>query len=1242
MQFFISCFGAIFWTVCFGAVPAISQSLIDKSAAQALPPEDRLPTDWDGGVDEISQVRTVLPDEAWLPSTRPNLRPLDDRSDVAKSNQSTLPSESSLPDQPVVSPGTPDQPSHNQTADGGNAFVLEGPNKEPSDGFDDDVLGEDRPILRLNYSGHTGRIRSMSLSTSGDRIVTGGEDKDLHVWQRDPRNEQHWIHQRTIRWQVWRGPRGWIYDTAVHGDQIALAGYGAMGGAGEIWIAKLSTGKWERTLVNYTTAHRQAVDCVVWSKNGERLVSADLFGRVVVWQPDDGSGIWKPRVLVDEDSVVLSEPDASRLRDFRGFHPVVWSGDDVISAHFVRFNKGPIQYPIWKLVATRFDGSSKHSVSSDELPGLVSDICASDNGRLLAVACYSARVVRLYRKSNDGGWKNDDEIALRGRPLWVRMNAEATRLAVAMEEEIGATSAPATVSVYEIGDSGIRQLSRVELDQTASAGVFDPSNNAIILAVGSRVETFPLSAAGKIAAKPTQTLMAPTLPITRVAVSGKDGAIRIGISRSRDKSKPVTELFDLNNVKLAAIGDHGDDAFLENQRLSRKWTLRPSLDTFGVYDWYADDEKIGPLPLDPTRHGRPTEISTVRANDGTFPLLLVGTSGQNGVYVFSVPSRRADGTWEQPELKRWYRGHSGAVRSISATTDGSYLFSGGDDALVNVWNLEGAGAVSKWINRWGAELDADAVVQTIDEAGPLYFRGVRIGDRLTRFQWPNAEGEVKGATASREIRDALDTVPFDTQVVFEFERQGQPIGTFQMFPAWYPLATLMVDSQREWALWTPSGIYNASLMGNRRFGWQLNRGLNEDVDFFTADHFEKTLERPEVMRRLLTAGSLASAMRQTVGGAPAPGESAIVNQIQSRPRIKLISPSADGELHGDVLDVVAKVECPPGVPLALVRAFVDGIPGDEILGDEVGREGLRFRWRFALPRQRRLELKVVAVTEGGTSNSKSIMLSRAEDDLEKPSQTNPQMHVFGVGIGQYADANIQSLDFPAAASMTVANTFRRHASAQYDVTTQQLLDRQATRPLWRIYAEATVEDLRERVSPDDLVVMYLCGHGLRDRRTGNWYFVTANASYRDLMEDQYQDCLSMTDLSLFSSLPCRKLAILDSCHSGAVQSQIRGDDLKAALRYLQNDHVMTLTASEGNEEAAEVVESGMGRFTFRLVEGLRGAADENRDGAVTLDETVRYVTATVSADAEVDSMQQHPTASPPELIQRLELPLTSF
>jgi uncharacterized caspase-like protein len=184
------------------------------------------------------------------------------------------------------------------------------------------------------------------------------------------------------------------------------------------------------------------------------------------------------------------------------------------------------------------------------------------------------------------------------------------------------------------------------------------------------------------------------------------------------------------------------------------------------------------------------------------------------------------------------------------------------------------------------------------------------------------------------------------------------------------------------------------------------------------------------------------------------------------------------------------------------------------------------------------------------------------------------------------------------------------------------------------------------VSPDDLLVIYLSGHGLRDADHGGYYYVSADAKLSDLLSGQYADCLSFSDFAaMFADIPCRKLVILDTCHSGAVLP-LDQRELKAALRVLQDDLMFTLTATEGGQEAVEDRQKRLGRFTFHLLEGLRGAADQvagDGNHEVSLQELVRYVKLSVSSESSTDTSgpRQFPTAGPLELLEHAEVPLTT-
>src|SRR5208283_2862126 len=109
-------------------------------------------------------------------------------------------------------------------------------------------------------------------------------------------------------------------------------------------------------------------------------------------------------------------------------------------------------------------------------------------------------------------------------------------------------------------------------------------------------------------------------------------------------------------------------------------------------------------------------------------------------------------------------------------------------------------------------------------AGPLFGKGMRQGDVLLSLRWIGQQGEQveRGAAAMLE---RLQSLPWGTQIVFEYARHGAAQPAFQLLPAWQPLATLFASEKGEWAFWTPEGYYDASINGYHLFGWQVNRGV---------------------------------------------------------------------------------------------------------------------------------------------------------------------------------------------------------------------------------------------------------------------------------------------------------------------------------------------------------------------------------------------------------------------------------
>ena len=109
-----------------------------------------------------------------------------------------------------------------------------------------------------------------------------------------------------------------------------------------------------------------------------------------------------------------------------------------------------------------------------------------------------------------------------------------------------------------------------------------------------------------------------------------------------------------------------------------------------------------------------------------------------------------------------------------------------------------------------------------------------------------------------------------------------------------------------------------------------------------------------------------------------------------------------------------------------------------------------------------------------------------------------------------------------------------------------------------------------------------------------------------------------------------KVAIVDACESGLL-TQVKGATAAPALNFaLPIDDSVKGTAfiasTAVGESAQESAAIGGSFFTHHLEVGLRGAADADGDGLVTLGEAFRYTAAqTVSETATTRTGPQHPT-----------------
>jgi uncharacterized caspase-like protein len=764
--------------------------------------------------------------------------------------------------------------------------------------------------------------------------------------------------------------------------------------------------------------------------------------------------------------------------------------------------------------------------------------------------------------------------------------------------------------------------------------------------------------------------------IGRVAFAKQAGdappaRIAIGLqSADATERTQLTEAFDLDALAVAAVD--GGDGWAASAGRPGIWSLtRAAAQREGFETWQLSrgGQPAGAIDLELSWQGRlgPADAAAAwLSRDGQAEPWAIVLGTDRGLFAYELVDKGAC-----PIVRR-YRGHEDGVLSVAVSQDGRWLVSGGRDGLVMLWPLTGIGGGGPLFERWGVGLKVEngrAVVDTIDEAGTLAGRDVRVGDVIAKVSW--VEGLTPQAPA-REAADgpgviaALTACGWPTQMSLVVERDGKAADPFNRLPAWENIASLHLAANREWAFWSPRGYYAASANGDTLFGWLVNRGVERLPRFFRANQFRRKLERPDVMSRLLAAGSLGAALRTAARDVPKSSAVVLPQLIVATPEVSIVSPRSDTAVDAATLRVTASIEIPAGVEVSRVRAYASGVAGPatpQVLADEPAADGRPARrtyaWDLPLPDESEHLVQVYVGTAAGPTDVAEVTVA-APAAAAAPARRTPRLFLLAAGVDRYAHADrftglgLGNLAYAAADARAVGESLARRAASRYEVAGNVLLlDAGVTRAAWLESLEAVRRRLAADILPDDLVVIFLAGHGMIDETAGREYrYLCNDAQLEELpggIVPARSSSIGWQDFAPLDGLGCRKLAIVDTCHSGGLGPGRRS----TAVREFQENMILVLAAASDDEASQESASWGHGAFTTSLLEALSGRADTRAagrrgdtpaaaDGFVTLDEVADYVAARVpELTASVGSAAQHPTVSPVSLLPFMSLPIAA-
>ena len=248
----------------------------------------------------------------------------------------------------------------------------------------------------------------------------------------------------------------------------------------------------------------------------------------------------------------------------------------------------------------------------------------------------------------------------------------------------------------------------------------------------------------------------------------------------------------------------------------------------------------------------------------------------------------------------------------------------------------------------------------------------------------------------------------------------------------------------------------------------------------------------------------------------------------------------------------------------------------------------------------------------------------------------PEQWAVIIGAGQYHSAAIPRLRYAVPDAEAVYRTLTGPGGFRKDHVVL-LTDTAERKPTLRNIRWALGTFLARSARKDDTVVIFFAGHGAPEadlrgaERDGlAKYLIPVDADPDDL----YSTALPMDEIkTIFERIEAeRVVAFLDACYSGAAGGRTFAslktragtvDDLFLE-RLTRSRGRAIITASRPTEVSVELAELGHGIFTYYLIEGLRGAADGNRDGIVSLQELYEYVEQQVTRKSRAVGGNQHP------------------
>lgn len=246
-------------------------------------------------------------------------------------------------------------------------------------------------------------------------------------------------------------------------------------------------------------------------------------------------------------------------------------------------------------------------------------------------------------------------------------------------------------------------------------------------------------------------------------------------------------------------------------------------------------------------------------------------------------------------------------------------------------------------------------------------------------------------------------------------------------------------------------------------------------------------------------------------------------------------------------------------------------------------------------------------------------LSDNVDQIPKPSAfQQPHTFVIAIGISTHRDPGLSVRKYASLDAEMVANYFQTLGGVP-PANIRLMIDMKALRP---DIEETLLDWLPTRVTSDSVVIIYFSGQA-KVSATGETFLVPyeggASASRLYPLKDLQAS---------LSRLKAKQIVLLFDGSVSRLNGESKGKS-KEPQWEVGGNQVVRLIATTGLRDGLESDKLRHGLFTYYLLRGLKGEADDNLDGEVMLGELAAFISRSVPPAAKsAFHQEQYPQVLP--------------